>query len=54
MLVTFDNDDVSYFDVFALQDFLESVLECKVDIVTPGGLRPEMRDHILQEAVRVA
>ena len=53
VLVTF-NRDVSYFELFRVQDYLEDVLGCKVDIVAPGGLRPEMRDHILQEAVRVA
>jgi len=33
---------------------LEAFLGCKVDLVTPGGLRPELRQGILAEAVRAA
>ncbi len=45
---------VSFFELFDLQDLLESLLGCKVDLVTRGGLRPELRDGILAEAVRAA
>ena len=45
---------VSFFELFDLQDRLESLLGCKVDLVTRGGLRPELRDGILAEAVRAA
>jgi hypothetical protein len=53
VLVTFDRP-VDLFDVVELQDYLANALGCKVDIATPGGLRTEMREHILGEAVRVA
>lgn len=45
--VTFDR----YMD---LKSFLEALLERKVDLVTEGGLRPELRPYIEQDAVRVA
>jgi predicted nucleotidyltransferase len=32
----------------------EAFLGCEVDLVTPGGLRPELRQGILAEAVRAA
>jgi len=50
VLVTFTRTGVDLFDVVELQGYLEGVLGCKVDLATPRGLRPEMRDHILQEA----
>ena len=37
-----------------VQEQLESFLGCKVDLVTPGGLRPELRQGILAEGVRAA
>ena len=45
---------VSFFELFDLQERLEALLGCKVDLVTRGGLRPELRDGILAEAVRAA
>jgi predicted nucleotidyltransferase len=53
LLVDFDRP-VGYFHVFEVQDRLEAFLGCKVDLVTQGGLRPELRQHILAEAVRAA
>jgi predicted nucleotidyltransferase len=53
LLVEFDRP-VGYFHVFDVQDRLESLLGCKVDLVTRGGLRPEIRDGVLAEAVRAA
>ena len=43
---------VGYFHLFEVQDRLEAFLGCKVDLVTQGGLRPELRQQILSEAVR--
>lgn len=37
-----------------LQRQLSEWLGCKVDLVTPGGLHPALRDGILAEAVRAA
>jgi predicted nucleotidyltransferase len=51
VLVEFDGP-VGYFRLFDVQDRLESLLGCRVDLVTPGGLRPELRQSILAEAVR--
>ncbi len=35
-----------------LQQHLESMLKCRVDLVTPEALRPLMRDQILAETTR--
>ena len=53
LLVQFDRP-VGYFHLFEVQERLEALLGCKVDLVTHGGLRPELRDDILAEAVRAA
>jgi predicted nucleotidyltransferase len=53
VLVEFDRP-VGYFHLFDVQERLEAFLGCKVDLVTPGGLRPELRQGILTEAVRAA
>ncbi|MBI4498044.1 MAG: nucleotidyltransferase family protein [Chloroflexi bacterium] len=45
---------MGFFRFFAIQEYLEQLLGRKVDLVTPSGLRPEMRDQILREAVRAA
>lgn len=41
----------SLFDHAALVIELEELLGCKVDVVTERGLRPRMRDRVMQEAV---
>lgn len=43
---------VGLFQFVRLQAFLERLLGCSVDLVTPGALRPELRDRILGEAIR--
>ena len=45
---------LSYFRVFDLQERLEEILGAKVDLVTMGGLRSELRDGILAEAIHAA
>ena len=52
LLVEFDRP-VGYFGLFALQDHLESVLGCKVDLGTPDSLKPRIRQRVLGECVRV-
>lgn len=53
VLVEFDPDvPVGLFAFVGLLDFLEDVLGTRIDLATPGALRPEMRDRILEEAVR--
>jgi len=53
LLVEFDRP-VGYFHLFDVQDRLETILGCKVVLVTKGGLRSELRQNILAEAVRAA
>jgi uncharacterized protein len=52
-LVEFDRP-VGFFHLFDVQERLEGFLGCKVDLVTLGGLRPEIRETVLAEAVRAA
>ncbi|HEX9094108.1 MAG TPA: nucleotidyltransferase family protein [Coriobacteriia bacterium] len=43
---------VGLFAFVRLQDFLADVMGCRIDLATRGALRDEMRDQILEEAVR--
>jgi predicted nucleotidyltransferase len=43
----------SLFDLGGLLMELQNLLGCKVDVVTEKGLRPRIRDEVLQEAVPV-
>jgi predicted nucleotidyltransferase len=52
LLVEFDRP-VGYFGLFALQDHLESLLDCKVDLGTPGSLKPRLRERVMGECIRV-
>ena len=45
---------VGYFGLFALHDYIESLLGCKVDLGTPASLKPRIREHVMGECVRVA
>lgn len=42
---------LSFFRVCRLRYFLEEILGKKVDLVTLGGLRPEIRDEVMAEAI---
>jgi predicted nucleotidyltransferase len=53
LLVEF-NGPVGLFAFIRLQQHLEELLGCKVDLVTPDALRQEMRERILKEAIRAA
>ena len=53
VLVEFDRP-VGFFHLFDVQEQLERFFGCRVDLVTPGGLRPELKQEILAEAVRAA
>jgi predicted nucleotidyltransferase len=53
LLVEFDRP-AGYFGLLALQDYLESLLGCNVDLGTPGSLKPRIREQVLGECVRVA
>jgi len=41
----------SLFDLGGLQFELESLLRCRVDVVTERGLKPRIRERVLQEAI---
>jgi len=53
LLVEFDRP-VGYFGLFALQDHLESLLGCRVDLGTPKSLRPRIRARVMGESARVS
>jgi len=44
---------VGLFHFIALQQRLEELLGCKVDLGTPRSLKPSIKKEVLQEAVRV-
>jgi uncharacterized protein len=52
LLVEF-NRPVGYFGLFALQDYLEELLGCPVDLGTPDSLKSYIRDRVLGEAIHV-
>lgn len=45
---------VGLFEIFELKQALEAGLKCAVDVVTPDGLRPWMREKVLREDIRAA
>ena len=44
---------IGLFKFFELQQRLESLLDCKVDLGTKRSLNPHMRDQTISEAIRV-
>jgi uncharacterized protein len=52
LLVEF-NRPVGYFGLFALQDYLEQLLGCPVDLGTPDSLKPYLKEHVMGELIRV-
>lgn len=48
------NRPIDLFAFAGLKARFEEVLGVRVDLVMPSGLRPEMRDRIMREAVRAA
>ncbi len=53
VLVEFEEGQrVGLFTFIRLMHYLEDLLGAKVDLATPGALRPEMRDEVLGEAIR--
>ena len=45
---------VGLFEYFAVQERLEQVLGVRVDLVTPAGLKPGIRERVLREAISAA
>jgi predicted nucleotidyltransferase len=52
LLVEF-NRPVGYFGLFALQDYLEKLLGCSVDLGTPDSLKPYIKERIMGELIHV-
>jgi len=53
LLVEF-NRPTGLFGLFELQDYLEFLLACPVDLSTRNGLKPRFRSQILAECIDVA
>jgi len=45
---------VGLFEFVRLRRFLEEILGARVDLVTPGALKPQLRQAVLREAIRAA
>lgn len=47
------NKPAGFFQLLELKEYLENLLESSIDLTTPDALRPEMKDQVLREAIRV-
>ena len=45
---------VGLFGLIELQQYLEDLLSCKVDLGTPNSLKPRLRAKVLAECIHVA
>jgi len=54
LVVEFDGSPVGLFDLVELKEFLETILDRPVDVVTNKAIKRQIRDRILSEAVRAA
>lgn len=52
VLVEF-SEPVDIFEFLDLKEYLETLLDRKVDLVTPRALKPLIKDQILQEVVYI-
>ena len=52
LLVTFTRSP-GMFQFLRLKEYLESILSCRVDLVTKNALKKQLSDQILKEAIRV-
>ena len=52
ILVEFNNTP-SLFKFFKLEEYLESLLEKKIDLVREQGLKPRIKDQILSEVIYI-
>lgn len=53
LLVEF-NQPVGLFQFIELQQWLEILLGCKVDLGTPRSLKTAIKEQVMREAIRVA
>jgi uncharacterized protein len=51
LLVEFEKP-VGLFTFVGLQQYLEEILNCSVDLGTPTSLKPYLQDVVLKEAIR--
>ncbi|MBA2713874.1 MAG: nucleotidyltransferase family protein [Rubrobacteraceae bacterium] len=54
VLVEFDDRPIGLFEFVDLQRYLESILMVPVDLVTEDGLKRQLRENILKEAIPAA
>jgi hypothetical protein len=52
LLVEFESP-VGLFEFIGVQQYLEALLGCKVDLGTPRSLKPHIQERVLQEAILV-
>ncbi len=52
ILVKF-NPNATLFDFVGVGNYLEEKLKIKVDVVSEGGIRPELKNNIIKEVVKV-
>jgi uncharacterized protein len=52
VLAEFDRP-TGYFGLIALQEYLEGLFRCKVDVGTPRSLKPRLRARVLGECIHV-
>ena len=52
LLVEF-NRPMGYFGLFSLQDYLENLLGCSVDLGTKNSLRPTIKENVMRDLVNV-
>ena len=52
LLVEFSRP-VGFFGLLALQDYLEKLFGCPVDLGTPDGLKPRLKSKVLAEQIHV-
>ena len=53
LLVKFD-DPVGIFEFLEVKEYLEEILKCPVDLVPHNGIKKQLRDEILAEAIDAA
>jgi uncharacterized protein len=53
LLVEFSRP-VGYFGLFALQEYLEKLLGCPVDLGTTESLKPYVRERVMGELIHVS
>lgn len=53
LLVEF-SEPVGMFEFLEVKAYLEALLGAKVDLVTPGALKPRLKERIMREVVHAA